>query len=144
MFVGYIFLTIFRKKYVMKIKIDLEFPINSSPQLLYQYLSTPSGLSEWFADNVNSRGEIFTFVWGDSSEKAKLASKKTDEKARFRWLDEDEKETENVFEFKIYRDELTKDVILIVSDMCEEDEIDDHKLLWQNQINDLKKVLGSV
>lgn len=128
----------------MKIKIDLEFPINSSPQLLYQYISTPSGLSEWFADNVNARGEVYTFIWGDTEEKAKLASKKTDEKARFRWLDEDGKDTDNVFEFRIYKDELTKDVILIISDMCEEDEIDDHKLLWQNQINDLKKVLGSV
>lgn len=128
----------------MKIKIDLEFPINSSPQLLYQYLSTPSGLSEWFADNVNSRGEIYTFMWGDSEETAKLVSKKTDEKVRYRWLDEDHNETENIFEFKIYRDELTKDVILIVSDMCEEDEIEGQKLLWQNQINDLKKVLGSV
>ena len=128
----------------MKIKIDLEFPINSSPQLLYQYLSTPSGLSEWFADNVNSRGDIYTFIWGESEEKAKLANKKSDEKVRFRWLDEDGAETENVFEFKIVKDELTKDVILIITDFCEEDEIDDQKLLWQNQINDLKKVIGSV
>ena len=128
----------------MKTKIDLEFPINSSPQLLYQYLSTPSGLSEWFADNVNSRGDIYTFIWGESEEKAKLANKKSDEKVRFRWLDEDGAETENVFEFKIVKDELTKDVILIITDFCEEDEIDDQKLLWQNQINDLKKVIGSV
>ena len=51
-----------------KIKIEMEFPIHSSPQLLYQYISTPSGLSEWFADNVNSRGEMFTFIWNDSEE----------------------------------------------------------------------------
>ena len=48
-----------------KIRYEIEFPINSSPQLLYQYISTPSGLSEWFADNVNSRGEFFTFIWND-------------------------------------------------------------------------------
>ena len=77
-----------------KVKYELEFPIQSSPQLLYQYISTPSGLSEWFADNVNSRGEFFTFIWDDSEEKAKLASKKTGERIKFRWLEEDNTETD--------------------------------------------------
>ena len=49
-----------------KIKFELEYPIQASSQLLFQYISTPSGLSEWFADNVNSRGEFFTFIWDDS------------------------------------------------------------------------------
>jgi uncharacterized protein YndB with AHSA1/START domain len=66
-----------------KSRYELEFPINSSPQLLYQYISTPSGLSEWFADNVNSRGEYFTFIWDDSEENARLSSKKTGEKIKF-------------------------------------------------------------
>ena len=128
----------------MKTKFDIEFAVNSSPQLLYQYLSTPSGLSEWFADNVNSRGEFFTFIWGDSQEKAKLASKKTDEKVKFRWLDEDGTETDYFFEIKIIKDELTKDVLITVTDFADEDEIEDQKMLWENQITDLKKVLGSV
>lgn len=127
----------------MKVKIELEFPINSSPQLLYQYLSSPSGLSEWFADNVNSRGEFYDFKWEDFTEKAKLASKKTDEKVKFRWLDEDGEETEYFFEFKIVRDELTKGVTLVITDFADEDDVDDHSLLWEKQIADLKKVLGS-
>ena len=85
----------------VKIKYELEFPIQSSPQLLYQYISTPSGLSEWFADNVNSRGEFFTFIWNDSEEKAKLASKKSGERIKFKWLDEDGTETDYFFELKI-------------------------------------------
>ena len=59
-----------------KVRFDIEFPIHASPQLVYQYISTPSGLSEWFSDNVNSRGELFTFIWNDSEEQAKLISKK--------------------------------------------------------------------
>ena len=51
---------------------SIEYDFHSSPQLLFQYLSTPSGLSEWFADNVNSRGELFIFIWDDSEEQAKL------------------------------------------------------------------------
>lgn len=127
----------------MKTKFEIEFPINSSPQLLFQYISNPSGLSEWFADNVNSRGEIFTFIWDGSEEKAKLTNKKTDEKVRFRWIDEDGNESENYFELKIIRDEITKDVLLLVTDFADEDEVEDQKLLWKSQIHDLKTILGS-
>lgn len=127
----------------MKTKFEIEFPINSSPQLLFQYISSPSGLSEWFADNVNSRGEIYTFIWEDSEEKAKLTNKKSDEKVRFRWIDEEGNESENYFELKIVRDEITKDVILVVTDFADENEVEDQKLLWESQIHDLKTILGS-
>ena len=128
----------------MKIKYELEFPINSSPQLLFQYISDPSGLSEWFADNVNSRGEFYSFLWDDSEEKARLVTKKTDERVRFRWMDEEDVETEYYFEIKIDRDEITKDVTLKVVDFSDEDDLEQSKLLWENQISDLKQVLGSV
>lgn len=128
----------------VKIKYELEFPIHASPSLLYQYISTPSGLSEWFADNVNSRGEIFTFIWDDSEEKAKIVSKRTGERVKFRWLDEDGNDSDYFFELKIEEDELTKDVSIVVIDFAEEDEVEESKLLWENQIADLKHVLGSV
>ncbi len=128
----------------VKLKYELEFPIQSSPQLLYQYISTPSGLSEWFADNVNSRGEFFTFIWNDSEEKAKLASKKSGERIKFKWLDEDGTETDYFFELKIMEDEITKDVSIMITDFAYDDELEESKLLWENQISDLKHVLGSV
>jgi uncharacterized protein YndB with AHSA1/START domain len=127
-----------------KIKYELEFPIHSSPQLLYQYIITPSGLSEWFAENVNSRGEIYSFIWDDSVEKAKLASKKSGEKVKFRWLDENENDTEYYFEIRIQVDEITQDVSLIVTDFAEEEELLEAKLLWENLVSDLKHVIGSV
>ncbi|WP_281228235.1 START-like domain-containing protein [Flavobacterium aquiphilum] len=128
----------------LKVRYEIEFPINSSPQLLYQYISTPSGLSEWFADNVNSRGEFFTFIWNDSQEKARLASKKSGEKVKFRWVDENNKDTEYFFELNILEDELTKDVSLMVVDFARKDEIEEATQLWENQISDLKHVIGSV
>ena len=123
-----------------KIKFEIEFVIQSSPQLLYQYLSTPSGLSEWFADNVNSRGEIFNFIWDGSEEEAKLIKKKTDEFIKFCWADT---EDDSFFEMRIIVDEITKDVSLFITDFAEEDEIDEAKMLWTNQVSDLKQVLGS-
>ena len=125
-----------------RIKFEMEFPIKVSQKLLFQYISTPSGLSEWFADNVNSRGEIFIFIWDDSEESAKLIRKINNEKIQFQWLDDEE--TDYYFELRIQFDEITKDVSLIVTDYAEnEDEVEESKLLWTNQISDLKKVLGS-
>ena len=125
-----------------RIKFEMEFPIKVSQKLLFQYISTPSGLSEWFADNVNSRGEIFIFIWNDSEESAKLIRKINNEKIQFQWLDDEE--TDCYFELRIQFDEITKDVSLIVTDFAEdEDEVEESKLLWTNQISDLKKVLGS-
>lgn len=126
-----------------KIKYEMEFPLTVSPQLLYQYVSTASELAEWFADNVNSRGEIFTFIWDGEEQKAKISIKKSVEKVRFRWLDESGKESDYYFEFKIQEDELTKDVSLVVTDFAEEDDLEDSKQLWETQIADLKQVLGS-
>ncbi|MDG1385329.1 MAG: START-like domain-containing protein [Flavobacteriaceae bacterium] len=124
-----------------KIKFELEIPIQASPQLLYQYISTPSGLSEWFADNVNSRGELFTFIWDDSEEVAKLLTKKNGERVKFKWQDGDD--DNSFFEIRIQVDGITKDVSLMITDFTEEDEIEEAKMLWENQVSDLKQVLGS-
>lgn len=124
-----------------KEKFEMEFPIQVSPSLLYQYISTPSGLSEWYAENVNSRGEIFTFIWNGSEEKAKLLGKKNEERIKFRWMvDED---SDYFFEMRIQVDEITKDVSLMITDFSTEDELDENKMLWDNMVSDLKHILGS-
>tara|TARA_B100000780_G_scaffold226392_1_gene165574 strand:+ start:495 stop:887 length:393 start_codon:yes stop_codon:yes gene_type:complete len=127
-----------------KTAFSIEYDFQSSPQLLFQYLSTPSGLSEWFADNVNSRGEDYTFIWGDTEEYAKLIQKKNNEKVRFRWLNDEDDQDDCHFEFKIIVDEITKDVSLNVSDFADEDELEEAKMLWDNLVSSLKQVLGSV
>lgn len=124
-----------------KIKYELEFPIHASPSLIYQYISTPSGLSEWFADNVNSRGELFKFIWDGAEEQANLLTKKSGERVKFRWIDDEDEPY--YFEIRIQVDEITKDVSLMVTDFAEEDEVEEAKMLWTNQISDLKQVLGS-
>ena len=123
-----------------KKKFELEFVIQSSPQLLYPYLATPSGLSEWFADNVNSRGKTFTFMWNDSEEVAVRVAQKSDSFIRFKWLEDEDSET--FFEFRIEVDDLTKDVSLLVTDFTEEDEVEESKMFWENQVAELKHVIG--
>ena len=123
-----------------KIKYELEFPIQASPNMLYQYISSASNLSEWFADNVNSRGKVFSFFWDGSEEKAELISFKSNKYVRFKWL---ENEDDSFFEINIVVDELTKDVSLVIYDFADEDEVEEGKMLWESQISDLKQVIGS-
>ena len=123
---------------------SLEFNFHCSPQLLFQYLSTPSGLSEWFADDVNSRGEDFTFIWEDSEEYAKLLTKKNNESVKFMWVNDEKDYEKYFFEFLITVDEITKDVSLTVTDFSDDEEIEESKMLWTNLVGDLKQVLGAV
>ena len=123
-----------------KIKYELEFPIQASPNMLYQYISSASSLSEWYAGDVNSRGKIFSFFWDGVEEQAELISSKNNQFVKFKWLEEDD---DYYFEIKIVVDELTKDVSLMVTDFSEEDEVEESKMLWESQIADLKQVLGS-
>jgi len=124
-----------------RIKFEIEFPIQASPKMLFQYFSTPSGLSEWFADNVNLRGDVYTFIWDGAEEKAKVLQERPNEKIKYKWLED---EVENTyFEFKIQVDEITKDVSLIITDFAEEDEVEESKMFWENQIEELKHTIGA-
>lgn len=126
-----------------KEKYELEFPLRASPKMLFPFLSTPSGLSEWFCDDVNSRTELFTFFWDGSEEKALLLKKKQDKLVRFRWVEDDEEGLETYFEFRIEVDDLTKDTSIIVTDFAEPDEMEEAKLLWDSQIHELQHIIGA-
>ena len=124
------------------IKYSIEIPINSSVNVLYKRLSTPSGLAEWFADNVNLKNNVFTFFWDDSDQSAKILKKKSNKFVQFKWLDDEEKES--LFEFKILVDEMTSDVSLIITDFAEDEEDQEEQtMLWEQQIQNLKMAIGS-
>lgn len=126
-----------------KIKYQLEIEVKSSTKVLYTMISTPSGLSEWFADNVNIKDDVFTFFWDRSSEEAKLLAKRKGEAIRFQWMEDFEDDLKTYFEIAIKVDELTNDVAIIITDFAEEDEMEEAQSLWENQIGELKQVIGS-
>jgi uncharacterized protein YndB with AHSA1/START domain len=125
---------------MMKSKLKLEYTINCSPNVLYRQLTTPSGLSEWFADDVNLKGNIFTFFWDGTGEQAEMISYKENKFVRFRWLLAEDKDA--FFEFKIHKHELTGDVALEITDFADEDDVDDARDLWDSQIARLKHTMG--
>ena len=123
-----------------KSKVQLEFSIKCSPGVLYNRLSTASGLAEWFADDVHVKGKRFTFIWEGSAQVAGMVQSKDSKFVRFKWEDDEEEDT--FFEFLINKDELTGDVSLLITDFADEGEEDETTDLWNSQITDLKRVLG--
>ena len=123
------------------LKYSIEFPIQSSVSVLYKRLSTPSGLSEWFADNVNMKDKTYTFIWDETEQSANILKKKNNSFIRFHWL---ENPKDIYFEFLIQVDEMTSDVSLIISDFADgEEDKEEQLLLWEEQVNSLKRAIGS-
>ena len=125
-----------------KEKFELEFLIKASSNIIYNFISTPSGLAGWFSDDVHIRGNVYTFIWEGSEEKAELVTKKKGESVKFRWEDNDE-DDKSYFEIRIKIDPLTSEVALIVTDFAEPDDKEDAILLWESQIDALKNKLGA-
>lgn len=122
---------------------ELEFLLKTSPKVLDNMISTPSGLSEWFSDDVNIKDDVYTFIWDDSEEDARLVTKKANSKIKFQWIEDEEDGVDSYFELRYEIDPMTKAVVLTVTDFAEPDEIEEAKRLWENQINDLKRTLGA-
>jgi hypothetical protein len=126
-----------------KVKFELEYLLKTSPKVLENMLCTPSGLSEWFADDVNIKDDIFTFFWDGSEEKARLLSKKPNSKAKFKWIEDEEDGNDCFFEMSFDVDPMTKVVVMTITDFAEEDELEESQMLWEQQIGDLKRILGA-
>ncbi len=126
----------------MRLKYELEYTLNCSLKTLFPRLSTPEGLSEWFADSVIIDGDVFTFIWNKAEYKARIVTVRENKLVRFEWTDTIEDNETNYFEFKILVHDLTGDLALIITDFAEPDEKEDAIYLWDTQITDLKRALG--
>ena len=118
----------------------LEFPVRCSPVILYDFLASPAGLQEWFADRVDDRDNIFSFTWNGTIEKAEVMEKEQDKFIRFHWLHAPKEE---FFEFKIEKSEVTNQTILVIKDFAEKKEIKDQSMVWNYQVKELFHRLGS-
>ncbi len=126
-----------------KERFELEFLLKTSPKVLDSMISTPSGLSEWFADDVNIKDEIYTFFWDGSEEDARLVSKKANSRIKFQWVEDEDESFDVFFELRYEIDPMTKMVVLTVTDHAEPDETEESKRFWENQIGELKRTLGA-
>ncbi|MFI5219270.1 MAG: START-like domain-containing protein [Bacteroidia bacterium] len=123
-----------------KEKYQVEFQMHSSPKILYNYLSNPSGLAEWFADDVRVKDGIYTFVWAGTEQRAKMVHKRDGQMVKYKWIDDPE---DGFFEFEILTDELTSDVALLITDFAFPEDKEESSRLWDTQIHSLRQIIGS-
>lgn len=122
-------------------KYTLEYVIRSSPAILFEFLSTPSGLAQWFADGVNQIHDDFIFSWEGNSQKARMMEQAENEMIKFRW---EGSPREEYFEFRITHTEITGDTVLLITDFASPKEMDDAQKLWDSQIHELKLRIGGL
>ncbi|HLP04282.1 MAG TPA: START-like domain-containing protein [Paludibacter sp.] len=124
-----------------KLKFQLEYPLkNASRNILWNSIYAPLGLTEWFADGVTVKGDEFTFSWEKNELTAYRIDAKPNTSVRFQW--EEDEDTEYYFEMEIVSVEVTGDLTLIVTDFAEPGEQEDLKLLWDKQIDVLRRKTG--
>jgi len=123
-----------------KIKYTVEYPVRCSPAILFEFLSTSSGLQEWFADKVEDENGRFSFSWSETAEEAEVVEIEENKRIRFHWLDSSKDE---FFEFSIERYEVTNQTILVIHDFAEKKDIKDQSQLWEAQVKELFHRLGS-
>ena len=124
-----------------KEKFHIEYVFDKvSKRSLWNHLTTPPGLSSWFADNVDISGDTYIFSWDKTQENAKVISIKPEQWIRYKW--EHEIDESIYFEFRIHPIELTGAVALEITDFAEPSEKMDLISLWDTQVEVLKRTLG--
>ncbi len=127
----------------MKEKFELEYLLKTSLRVLDNMIGSPSGLSEWFADNVTVRDDMYSFEWDGAIEKARLLTRKMNSKMKFKWIEDEENEDDYYFEMNIDIDPMTGIASLKIVDYGYAEDIESAKMLWDQQINDLKRIIGA-
>ena len=124
-------------------KYEMDFLLRTSTKVLDNMISTPSGLSEWFADDVNIKDDVYTFFWDGSEEQARLLKKKPNSMVRWQWIEDEEEGLDTYFELRYEKDPMTKAVLLTLTSFAEPDEVEESRFLWEGQIGQLKRKLGA-
>jgi uncharacterized protein YndB with AHSA1/START domain len=117
----------------------VEFPVQAKPELVYNYMTDPSGLAAWFADDVTVNGNYYTFYWEGSQEEAQLVQRKANKLVKYKWTG---RQDEEYLIFEIQKDDLTEDTSIIVYDYDDADEVEEAKLMWESVIEQLKGTIG--
>ncbi len=125
-------------------KVTLEYEINASKKMLYPYLSSASGLSQWYADDVSiDEDKIFHFVWDGEPHQAKMVAHRTNHYVKFEFTDDIiDGEEPSYLEMRIEENELTQSMYIRITDYSDMEDEEEVKELWDNLIHDLKEIVG--
>ena len=124
-----------------KEKFHIEYVFDKVSLLsLWNHVTSPVGLSEWFSDKVGIVGDTYTFSWKGVTQTARVINQIPGEVIRFQWDDEEADST--YFEFKMRITELTGSTVFEITDFAFPAEKGDAIHLWETQVETLKRTLG--
>jgi uncharacterized protein YndB with AHSA1/START domain len=122
-----------------------DYEIHASIKMLYPYVESASGLSEWFADDVKiSPEKIFTFEWDNEQHRATMSAHRINHFTKFEFIPEnsEDKKDPSYFELRLEMDELTQTTFLKVTDYSDFDDLEELRDLWDGLVENLKAVVG--
>ena len=126
---------------MMKNEFEIEYQLKAaSLNILWNSISTPLGLAEWFADGVTVNNTEYTFSWEKNEQTAFLIQSKPNVSVRFQW--EEDADSDYYFELRIDILEVTGELALVITDFAEKGEKEDLVLLWNKQIEILRRKTG--
>ena len=121
-------------------KFTLEYIVRSSPTILFEFVTEPDSMAQWFCDHCDSQDDIFIFGWNGVFQRARQEIMADEEMVKYHW---EETKKDEFFSFKVYKSEISNDTILEVTDFAEVKEVKEQSFLWDRQIEDLKHAIGA-
>ena len=119
-----------------------EFEINASQKMLYPYIFTAGGLSQWFAEDVNiNEDKVYNFIWDGEDHKAKMSAHRTNSFVRFEFINVEDDEP-SYFEIRLERNELTQAVFIRIIDFSDFEDEEEINELWEGLVDNLKETVG--
>jgi uncharacterized protein YndB with AHSA1/START domain len=123
-----------------------EYSINASRKMLFPYLSTASGLSLWFADdvNINNINKTLIFIVDGEEKIARIDSVKKNRYVKFSFLEDGEvRKDHDYLEFRLEINELTQSVFIRIIEYTETDDLEESFQIWDNLLSQLKEIIGA-
>lgn len=128
-----------------KVKYTAEFEVRASKRMLYPYIYTASGLSQWMADDVTVNEDgVFNFIWDEEDHKAKMVAHRLNSYVKFEFIPETEEDEEDpsYFELRLDVNELTESLFLRITDYSDMDDQEEWLDLWESLVATLKETVG--
>ena len=128
-----------------KTRFVVEFPINASPKILFPYLATASGLSQWFCDDVRYvEGQRLNFIWDHENHYAEISGQRLNRAVRFVFLDEQRQPVSDAtfLEFTLDASQVTDEVYLRVVDYSSANDAAEQQEMWEGLVAKLREQVG--
>lgn len=128
-----------------KFKFSTEFELRASPKVLFPYLSTASGLQQWFCEKaINIDSHTLDFIWDGDHHVAKVVSLRLNKSIKFDFVTADSEEKDhNYLELRLETSDLTQTTYIKIIDYSENHDEAELQELWDEFVYKLKVIVGS-